>query len=43
MLMVRIPDIPLRRIGTPTDAAGAVLALASPLFSYVSGHVSDAY
>ena len=31
------PDIPLRRPGTATDAASAILAVASPLFSYVSG------
>jgi 3-oxoacyl-[acyl-carrier protein] reductase len=30
-------DIPLRRAGTATEAASAVLAVASPLFSYVSG------
>ena len=30
-------DIPLRRAGTPTEAASAVLAVASPLFSYVNG------
>ncbi|KAF9871401.1 hypothetical protein CkaCkLH20_11048 [Colletotrichum karsti] len=30
-------DIPLRRPGTPTEAASAVLAVASPLFSYVTG------
>ncbi|KAJ4349830.1 uncharacterized protein N0V89_008449 [Didymosphaeria variabile] len=30
-------DIPLRRPGTATEAASAVLALASPLMSYVSG------
>ncbi|KAF2484914.1 3-oxoacyl [Neohortaea acidophila] len=32
-----IGDIPLRRIGTPQDAAKAILATASPLFSYVTG------
>lgn len=31
------PDIPLGRPGTATEAAAAVLAVASPLFSYVSG------
>jgi len=31
------PDIPLRRPGTATEAASAILAVASPLFSYVSG------
>ncbi|OAQ58593.2 3-oxoacyl-(acyl-carrier-protein) reductase [Pochonia chlamydosporia 170] len=30
-------DIPLRRPGTATEAAGSILAVASPLFSYVSG------
>lgn len=30
-------DIPLRRPGVPTDAAGAILAVCSPLFSYVTG------
>lgn len=30
-------DIPLRRPGTATEAASAILAVASPLFSYVSG------
>jgi 3-oxoacyl-[acyl-carrier protein] reductase len=30
-------DIPLRRPGTATEAASVVLAVASPLFSYVSG------
>ncbi|KAK2608606.1 hypothetical protein QQS21_002832 [Conoideocrella luteorostrata] len=31
------PDIPLRRPGSATEAAGSILAVASPLFSYVSG------
>jgi len=31
------PDIPLGRPGNATEAASAVLAVASPLFSYVSG------
>lgn len=30
-------DIPLRRAGTATEAASSILALASPLFSYVTG------
>jgi len=29
--------IPLRRLGTPKDMAGAVLFLASPLAAYVMG------
>ncbi|KAF7549533.1 hypothetical protein G7Z17_g6327 [Cylindrodendrum hubeiense] len=32
-----VGDIPLRRIGSPTDAAQAILAVVSPLFSYVTG------
>ncbi|KIN01760.1 hypothetical protein OIDMADRAFT_196281 [Oidiodendron maius Zn] len=32
-------DIPLRRPGTATEAAKSILALASPLFSYVTGQV----
>lgn len=31
------PDIPLRRPASPEEAARSVLAVASPLFSYVSG------
>lgn len=30
-------EIPLRRPGTATEAASSILALASPLFSYVTG------
>ncbi|KJK82440.1 hypothetical protein H634G_02634 [Metarhizium anisopliae BRIP 53293] len=30
-------DIPLGRPGTPAEAAASILAVASPLFSYVSG------
>jgi 3-oxoacyl-[acyl-carrier protein] reductase len=30
-------DIPLRRPGSATEAAASILAVASPLFSYVSG------
>lgn len=30
-------DIPLRRAGTATEAASAVLAVVSPLMSYVNG------
>lgn len=32
-----VGDIPLRRVGSPTDAGKAILAVVSPLFSYVSG------
>ncbi|TVY28691.1 3-oxoacyl-[acyl-carrier-protein] reductase 3-like protein, partial [Lachnellula hyalina] len=35
-----VGDIPLRRIGTPTDAGRAILAMVSPLFSYVTGQVT---
>jgi len=35
------PHIPLRRGGTPEDAAASVLFLASPLASYVSGHTLE--
>ena len=31
------PDIPLGRPGSATEAAGCILAVASPLFSYVNG------
>ena len=30
-------DIPLRRAGSATEAASSILAVASPLFSYVNG------
>ena len=33
-------DIPLRRAGTATEAASVILAVASPLFSYVNGKYS---
>ncbi|KAJ4177417.1 hypothetical protein NW755_013869 [Fusarium falciforme] len=33
-----VGDIPLRRIGSSTEAGRAVLAIVSPLFSYVTGH-----
>ncbi|HEX7791910.1 MAG TPA: SDR family oxidoreductase [Afipia sp.] len=33
-----IARIPLQRLGTPADMAGAALFLASPLSSYVCGH-----
>ncbi|KAH8703865.1 hypothetical protein BGW36DRAFT_444406 [Talaromyces proteolyticus] len=35
-----VGDIPLRRIGSPTDAGRAILAVVSPLFSYVTGQVA---
>ncbi|KAK0736107.1 hypothetical protein B0T21DRAFT_383745 [Apiosordaria backusii] len=35
--VVPYQDIPLRRPGTATEAASAVLAIASPLSSYISG------
>ena len=34
-------DIPLGRPGSPTEAAMAVLAVASPLFSYVNGQLIE--
>jgi 3-oxoacyl-[acyl-carrier protein] reductase len=33
-----IDRIPLKRLGTPADMAGAALFLASPLASYIAGH-----
>ena len=33
--------IPLKRIGTPDEAAGAMLMLASPYASFISGQVSS--
>ncbi|PHH65059.1 hypothetical protein CDD81_3457 [Ophiocordyceps australis] len=36
---VDYPDIPLRRPGTATEAARSILAVASPLFGYVTGQV----
>lgn len=35
------PGIPLMRGGSPDEAAGSVLFLASPLASYVSGHTLE--
>jgi 3-oxoacyl-[acyl-carrier protein] reductase len=34
---VAYADIPLRRPGSPSEGASSILAVASPLFSYVSG------
>ena len=34
-------DIPLRRPGTATEAASSILALCSPLMSYVSGQTVE--
>src|SRR5882757_6893209 len=33
-----LDQIPLKRLGTPADMAGAALFLASPLASYIAGH-----
>lgn len=33
--------VPLRRSGTPDEAAASILALASPLCAYVSGHTLE--
>ena len=33
--------VPLRRGGTPTEATMSILAIASPLCSYVSGHTLE--
>jgi len=35
------PDIPLGRPGTATEAAKSILAVASPLFSYINGQVLE--
>ncbi len=32
--------IPMKRVGTPEEAAGAMLLLASPYASFISGQVS---
>ena len=34
----RAAGIPLRRPGSPEDAAGGILFLCSPLSAYVTGH-----
>lgn len=34
-------DIPLGRPGTATEAASAILAVVSPLFSYVNGQTIE--
>ena len=36
-LEASLKAIPLRRVGTPEDMAGAALFLASPLASYITG------
>jgi len=36
-----LEDIPLRRPGSVTDAAGGILLLASPFASYISGHTLE--
>ncbi len=33
--------IPLGRVGTPQEAAGSILMLASPLASYISGQAIE--
>ena len=37
-LEATVASIPLQRLGTPADMAGAALFLASPLASYIVGH-----
>lgn len=37
----KFPDIPLGRPGSATEAASAVLAVVSPLFSYVNGQTIE--
>jgi 3-oxoacyl-[acyl-carrier protein] reductase len=39
MRQAAVNFIPLGRAGTPEEAAGPVLFLASPLSDYVTGHV----
>ena len=34
-------NVPLRRAGTPKEAAMSILMLASPLSSYISGHTLE--
>jgi 3-oxoacyl-[acyl-carrier protein] reductase len=36
-LEAAVESIPLRRLGTPAEMAGAALFLASPLSSYIVG------
>lgn len=38
-LQTTLENVPLRRLGNPEDIAAVVLALASPLFGYVTGQV----
>lgn len=37
----RYSDIPLQRAATPAEAAATVLAVASPLMSYVTGQTIE--
>jgi NAD(P)-dependent dehydrogenase (short-subunit alcohol dehydrogenase family) len=37
----RIKDIPCGRVGEPSDIAGPVLFLASPLADYITGEVLE--
>lgn len=37
----RYADVPLGRAASPSEAASAVLAVASPLFSYVTGQTIE--
>lgn len=37
----RYADVPLQRAAAPEEAASAVLAVASPLFSYVTGQTIE--
>ncbi len=39
--LTKFDAIPLRRAGTPTEAAGGLLMLASPHSAYITGHVLE--